>query len=147
MQRRPHYDDVVAEVHGFLLTLAERARAAGVGEVWLDPGIGFGKTTEDNLSLLGHVGELVRSGRRVGHRVLVGTSRKRFLGHLSGPVDRPPLDVSDREEASLATAVWSLARGVAMVRVHDVAPSVQAARLVGAAGDRADDAPMTGVPA
>ena len=60
MQRRPHYDDVVAEVHDFLLALAEPGPSAGVGEVWVDPGIGFGKTPEHNLSLLGHVGELVR---------------------------------------------------------------------------------------
>ena len=66
MQRRPHYDDVVGEVHDFLLALAERARSAGVGEVWLDPGIGFGKTAAHNLALLGHVGELVRAGRRAG---------------------------------------------------------------------------------
>ena len=122
MQDSPHYDDVVTEVREFLVERAERAAAAGVGEIWVDPGIGFGKTVAHNLSLLRHLDALVATGLPV----LVGTSRKGFLGTLAGgaPVD-------DRLEGSLATATWAMAAGAGMVRVHDVALTVQAARLVG----------------
>jgi len=119
MQRAPVYDDVVAEVREFLV---ERASTSGVGEVWIDPGIGFGKTLEHNLALLAHLDELVATG----YPVLVGTSRKAFLGRLTG--DAP---ADDRVEASVATATWALAQGASMVRVHDVAPTVAAARLLG----------------
>lgn len=118
MQADPTYDDVVAEVRAFLL---ERAGAAGVAEVWIDPGIGFGKTMEHNLALLAHLDELVATG----YPVVVGTSRKAFLGRLTG--DAPP---QDRVEASVATAAWALSQGASMVRVHDVAPTVAAARLL-----------------
>jgi dihydropteroate synthase len=124
MQVAPRYDDVVAEVLAFLVERAEVARAAGVAEVWIDPGIGFGKLPGHNLSLLRHVDDLVATGLPV----LVGTSRKAFLGALAGGV---PAD--DRLEGSLATAVFAMVRGAAMVRVHDVAATVQAARLVGEA--------------
>jgi dihydropteroate synthase len=122
MQRRPHYTDVVAEVAEVLADRAATARAAGVGEVWVDPGIGFGKTRDHNLALLRHLRRLAA----IGEPLLIGTSRKTFLGDLAGgaPVD-------DRLEGSLATAVWAMTQGAAMVRVHDVAPVVQAARLVG----------------
>ncbi|MDP8988400.1 MAG: dihydropteroate synthase, partial [Actinomycetota bacterium] len=98
MQRDVHYDDVVSEVRHFLVARAEQAGAAGVGEVWVDPGIGFGKTAAHNLRLLRQLGELVAAG----HPVLVGASRKAFLGTLLGgaPVD-------DRLEGSLAVAVWA----------------------------------------
>lgn len=121
MQRQVHYDDVVDEVRGFLADRAERARSAGVDEVWVDPGIGFGKTAAHNLSLLRHLDELVAGG----HPVLVGASRKSFLGALLGgaPVD-------DRLEGSLAVAVWAAGAGAAMVRVHDVAATVQALRVL-----------------
>ena len=122
MQADPRYDDVVAEVRAFLVERAERALAAGVVEVWIDPGIGFGKTVDHNLSLLRRVGELVATG----HAVVLGTSRKRFIGALTG-VDDP----GDRLEGSIATAVWAMQAGVRMVRVHDVRPHVQAARIVG----------------
>jgi len=118
MQQAPAYGDVVAEVRAFLV---ERAGAAGTSEVWIDPGIGFGKTTEHNLSLLRHLDQLVATG----YPVLVGTSRKGFLGRLTG--DAP---ATDRLEASVATAAWALASGASMVRVHDVAPTVEAARLL-----------------
>jgi dihydropteroate synthase len=122
MQDAPRYGDVVGEVRAHLLERAEQARAAGVEEVWVDPGIGFGKTVEHNLALLRRIGELVESG----FPVVVGTSRKGFLGTLTGgaPVD-------DRLEASLATAVVAAANGAAMVRVHDVLPHVHAMRIVG----------------
>jgi dihydropteroate synthase len=121
MQDNPRYDDVVAEVTAFLVGRAGQARAAGVDEVWIDPGIGFGKTIDHNLELLAALPELVATG----YPVVIGTSRKGFLGRLT---DGAPVD--DRLEASLATAVWSMHAGAAMVRVHDVAPTVQAARLL-----------------
>ena len=118
MQQDPTYDDVVAEVRAFLV---ERAETAGVEEVWIDPGIGFGKTMDHNLALLAHLDALVATG----YPVVVGTSRKAFLGRLTG--DSP---AGDRVEASVATAAWALSQGVSMVRVHDVAPTVAAARLL-----------------
>ena len=122
MQRDVRYDDVVGEVRDFLRTRAEKAVAAGVGEVWIDPGIGFGKTLEHNLSLLRHLDVLVATG----FPVVVGTSRKSFIGRLTGNAA-----VDDRREGSLATAVWCMLAGARMVRVHDVRPTAQAAAIVG----------------
>ena len=138
MQDDPHYGDVVAEVRAFVLERAGLARAAGVAEVWVDPGIGFGKTTAHNLSLLRHLDELVRAADEAGCAgVVVGTSRKRFLGLLAkGPALTPgaePAPVADRLEGSLATAAAALVAGAGMVRVHDVAATVQVARLYGPA--------------
>jgi dihydropteroate synthase len=123
MQQEPHYDEVVTEVCDFLVERASAARDAGVEEVWIDPGIGFGKTFAHNLSLLNHLGVFVETG----FPVLVGASRKGFLRHLTGAGD----DMNDAIEGSLAAAVTAMAAGVQMVRVHDVAATVQAARLVG----------------
>ena len=123
MQQEAAYDDVVGEVRGFLVERAEKAVAAGVDEVWIDPGIGFAKTADHNLSLLRHLDELVATG----FPVLVGASRKSFLGRLTGDAA-----VDDRLEGSLAVAVWAMQKGAAMVRVHDVRATVQAARLVAA---------------
>ncbi len=138
MQDDPRYEDVVGEVGAFVLERARRARAAGVGEVWVDPGIGFGKTMAHNLSLLRHLPELVAASEEAGCAgVLVGASRKRFLGVLAaGPAGRQageaaPLD--ERAEGSLATAAAAMVAGAAMVRVHDVAATVQVARLYGPA--------------
>ncbi|MBA3654273.1 MAG: dihydropteroate synthase [Actinobacteria bacterium] len=125
MQDDPTYADVVREVTDFLVERAETGRAAGVEEIWLDPGIGFGKTAAHNLSLLRHVPTLAGAGWSVA----VGASRKGFLGTLTGGA--PP---EDRLEASLAVATWAMLRGAAVVRVHDVAQTVRAARLVGATG-------------
>jgi dihydropteroate synthase len=125
MQVAPHYDDVVAEVVAFLAERTAAAADAGVAEIWMDPGIGFGKTMAHNLALLHHLDRVVALGRPV----LVGTSRKSFLGRLAAGPDRPPAAVEDRLAGSLASAVWAMTRGAAMVRVHDVAPTVQAARL------------------
>jgi dihydropteroate synthase len=121
MQADPRYDDVAGEVTAFLVARAEAARDAGVAQVWIDPGIGFGKTTDHNLTLLRRLGDLVATGWPVS----VGTSRKGFLGALTGGAA-----VDDRLEASIATAVWAMRRGVALVRVHDVAPTVAARRLL-----------------
>ncbi len=130
MQSEPRYDDVVAEVRDFLVRRATRAVGDGVPEVWIDPGIGFGKTTAHNLSLLSHLDELVATG----FPVMVGTSRKRFLGALLGDSDGSdrPTPTDDRLEGSLATATWAMAQGVRMVRVHDVRASVEAAKVVAA---------------
>jgi len=122
MQVDPRYGDVVAEVRAFLAARAGTALEGGVGEVWIDPGIGFGKTLEHNLALLAHLGDLVATGLPV----LVGTSRKGFLGTLLGGAA-----TDDRLEGSLATALWSVCQGVGMVRVHDVAATVEGMRLLG----------------
>ena len=128
MQADPRYDDVVAEVRDHLVARAEAAVAAGVSEVWIDPGFGFGKTLEHNLDLLAHLDVLVATG----WPVLVGTSRKSTLGRLladsDGTPDPPPAE--DRLEASIATATYAMARGAGMIRAHDVRATAQAARVV-----------------
>lgn len=136
MQVNPHYGDVVGEVVAYLADLGRRARTAGVGEIWLDPGIGFGKTGAHNLSLLAHLDVVVGEARLVGCGVLVGVSRKSFLGRFGaggtggGGTGAGVLGPDDRLEQSLAVETWAMAAGVGMVRVHDVAPAVQAAALV-----------------
>jgi dihydropteroate synthase len=127
MQARPTYGDVVAEVGDFLAQRVRVGREAGVSEIWADPGIGFGKTIEHNLALLGALDLLAD---RAGAPLLVGTSRKRFLGVLGAGPGSSALHEQDRLEPSLATAVWALERGATMVRVHDVAATVAAVRLV-----------------
>ncbi len=132
MQAAPRYTDVVTEVHEFVLERARVAMAAGVAEVWVDPGIGFGKTVEHNLSLLHHLPELVSAASAIGCAgVAVGTSRKRFLGVLAAPGQDEPAGLEERAEGSLATAVVAMTAGATLVRVHDVAATVQAARLYG----------------
>lgn len=130
MQEKPQYDDVVAEVSAFLAERAEVAESAGVGEVWIDPGIGFGKTAAHNLSILRRLPDLAA----MGWPVALGTSRKGFLGELLGTSDSPGTSggapAGDRLEGSLASAVWALTCGVRMIRVHDVEATVQAVRVV-----------------
>jgi dihydropteroate synthase len=121
MQDQPHYDDVVTEVGAFLVRRAERAIDAGVPEVWIDPGIGFGKLAAHNLQLLRRLDELVATG----HPVVVGSSRKGFLGALTGGAP-----AEDRLEGSLATAVVAARAGARMIRAHDVRPTVHAMRIV-----------------
>ena len=126
MQEAPTYVDVVAEVSEWLEARGTEARELGVTDLWLDPGIGFGKTFEHNWTLLHHADELADLAARLGARLLVGTSRKRFLGEVGGT----GLAAEDRLAASLATALAAMEAGAAMVRVHDVAPTVQAARVL-----------------
>lgn len=126
MQQSPHYDDVVGEVWATLAAAAERARQLGIRDLWLDPGIGFGKTVEHNLALLAHVGELVELAASFGAGVLIGTSRKSFLSHL-GPTT---LAVQERLEGSLATEAWAIVAGVSIVRVHDVDDALRLRDLV-----------------
>ncbi len=122
MQERPVYRDVVDEVSEFLVQRATAAAAAGVEEIWVDPGIGFGKTAEHNWALLAAIGDLAA----LGWPVAVGTSRKSFLGRLTPGPDGQPAPVDDRLDESLATAVRAVRDGASMVRVHDVAATVAA---------------------
>ncbi|MDA8312379.1 MAG: dihydropteroate synthase [Actinomycetota bacterium] len=130
MQSLTDYVDVVGEVHDHVLEGAARAQSAGVSEVWVDPGIGFAKTASQSVALLAALPELAAGAAAQGAGVLVGTSRKSFLGRYGAPASDRPLAASDRLDASLATAVWSMLAGAGMVRVHDVADTVRAASLV-----------------
>ncbi len=114
MQTEPRYDDVVAEVRDFLLARAQRAVKLGIPRerVFIDPGIGFGKTLEHNLLLLRNLDQLVATG----YRVLVGSSRKGFIGKLTGR-DKP----ADRIFGTAASVALCVAAGVSIVRVHEVA--------------------------
>jgi dihydropteroate synthase len=120
MQESPRYDDVVSEVAAFLEERLGAAVEAGIGEerISLDPGIGFGKTVEHNLELLARLDEIVALGRPV----LVGASRKRFLGRLLGDSEA----VTGPVAASVAVAVLAYERGASMVRAHDVREHVEA---------------------
>jgi dihydropteroate synthase len=141
MQDDPRYEDVVAEVRAFLLERADQASRAGVPEVWIDPGIGFGKGATHNLTLLHHLDALADTG----YPLLVGVSRKTFLGRLSagpGAGEVPPPE--DRLDASLTAAVWALTRGAAMVRAHDVGPTVQAVAVVAGPRPAPGDGPSEG---
>jgi dihydropteroate synthase len=130
MQQRAHYDDVVRDVSRELAEAAARGRQAGVDEIWLDPGIGFGKTTRHNLALLAHLDAVVG----LGYPVCVGVSRKRFLGELLAASDGVAhIDGDDRREGSLAAATTAIVAGATMVRVHDVRMTVHATRVVAAA--------------
>ena len=126
MQLNPTYDDVVGEVEAFLRDAAQRARRAGVSSLWLDPGIGFGKTIEHNLALVAQVGRFVALAREFDAGVLLGTSRKQFLAQLGGE----RLEVDQRLEGSIATEAWAMLEGVSMVRVHDAAAAVQLRELL-----------------
>lgn len=123
MQQLAEYDDVVSEVRDYLVAAAEKAKAAGVKQIWIDPGIGFAKKAEHNLALLKHLDVLVKTG----WPVLVGTSRKSFLGRIGG-ASLPP---EERLEGTVATSTWAITQGAGMVRVHDVKPVAMAARLAG----------------
>jgi dihydropteroate synthase len=124
MQVDPRYDDVVSEVKAFLEQRMAFAVAQGVAEdrILLDPGIGFGKTAEHNLELLARVGELVELGRPV----VIGTSRKSFLGRITGRA------VDDRVAGTVATNVLAYERGARVFRVHDVAPVYDGLAIAGA---------------
>jgi len=122
MQNDPHYDDVISNVRNFLEESMAFAVAHGVAEVQiaLDPGIGFGKTDEHNLALLNGIPTLAAAGRPV----LVGASRKSFLGRLTGR------EVNDRLAGSLAAATFAVMQGAHILRVHDVKESCDAIGLV-----------------
>jgi dihydropteroate synthase len=128
MQADPRYDDVVAEVGAFLAQRRDAAEEAGIpdDQLMADPGLGFGKTVAHNLALLARLGDVARTA---GVPVLVGPSRKGFIGVAGGPGGMP-LPVDERDDGTLAAVVWALDHGAAMVRVHDVAPAVEAVRVL-----------------
>jgi dihydropteroate synthase len=125
MQKDPRYDDVVSEVKAFLEERLAFAVGEGVAEerVWVDPGIGFGKTVEHNLELLRRLDEIVAIGRPV----VIGTSRKSFLGKLAGGRDE-----AERVPGTIATNVLALERGATVFRVHDVAQNADALAVAAA---------------
>jgi dihydropteroate synthase len=124
MQEDPRYDDVVSDVKAFLEERLAFAVGEGVPEerIWLDPGIGFGKTAEHNLELLRRLDEIAAIGRPV----LIGTSRKSFLGRITGRAER------DRLPGTIATNVIAWERGARIFRVHDVAPVADALKVAAA---------------
>jgi dihydropteroate synthase len=127
MQRDPTYDDVVSEVAAFLAARVAACEAAGIerGRLLVDPGFGFGKTLAHNLALLRGLPRLAA----LGLPVLAGLSRKSMIGALLGDVP-----VEGRLHGSVAAAVLAVERGAAIVRVHDVGPTVQALRILAAVG-------------
>jgi dihydropteroate synthase len=128
MQNSPEYSDLMAEVTGFLAAALERGEAAGIErkQMLVDPGIGFGKTVAHNLEILRRLAEL----RSLGVPILVGPSRKRFIGAVS---DSPP---GERLEGTIAASVLAAANGANVLRVHDVKPVMRALKLADAVGLR-----------
>ncbi len=124
MQDEPRYADVVDEVRAFLAGRIEAATVAGIAEerIWLDPGIGFGKTAEHNLELLRRLAEL----RDLGRPLVVGASRKSFIGKVDGS------DAGERLGGTIASSVLAAAEGADVLRVHDVAEVGQAMAVAGA---------------
>lgn len=129
MQHAPHYENVLEEVTAFLRTRAEAALAAGIARnrIWIDPGIGFGKT-------LAHNGMLLRAlpamRARLGFPVCVGLSRKRFIAAIEAQAGRPPSAPQARLGGSLAGALFAVAQGADMLRVHDVEETLQALQIM-----------------
>lgn len=124
MQREPRYEDVVAAVRAFLAERIEAALAAGIAEqrIWVDPGIGFGKTAAHNFELLRRLGEL----RDLGRPIVVGTSRKSFIGAGDGSA------AGERLGGTIASSVLAAAEGAEVLRVHDVAELSQALAVTAA---------------
>ncbi len=120
MQQNPQYADVVSEVATFLAERVQTAVEAGIDEerICIDPGIGFGKSVDHNLELIARLDEIARIGRPV----MIGASRKRFLGRISGDPEATQGSVS----ASVAISVLALERGASLFRVHDVGAHVEA---------------------
>lgn len=125
MQAKPSYDDVLSEVLDYLLKRARRAERFGIPRkmIFIDPGIGFGKTTEHNLSLLRNIDKFVETG----YHILVGTSRKKFIGEITGKQNP-----ADRIFGTAATVALCAAAGVSVVRVHDVGEMADVVRVVSA---------------
>lgn len=129
MQQSPVYGDVVKEVRDYLLAQAEEAESRGVEKkkIWIDPGIGFGKTVDHNLSLLRHLPELVATG----YPVVIGASRKSFIGRLLG-LPNEPFTADQRLEGTLAAHVLAQAFGASMIRAHDVRAAHRAIEMTAA---------------
>jgi dihydropteroate synthase len=124
MQLDPRYEDVVDDVKRFLAGRIEAAVELGIAEerIWVDPGIGFGKTLDHNLELLRRLAEL----RDLGRPIVVGTSRKSFIGRIDGS------EAGDRIGGTIASSVLAAAEGADVLRVHDVAELAQAAKVAAA---------------
>ena len=122
MQEKPEYDDVVLDVYDFLAERVTAARSTGINhdQIAIDPGIGFGKTLEHNVSLLNHLSLF----QALGCAVLLGVSRKGFIGRLSGVAN-----AAQRAPGSIAAGLFGLEQGVQILRVHDVADTVQAVNV------------------
>lgn len=122
MQQHTDYIDLVGEVKRELMKRVAAAEAAGVaeGNIIIDPGIGFAKTAEQSAELVARIDEFVE----MGYPVLLGTSRKSFIGKFLG------LEAEDRLEATIATCIWAVLKGVKIVRVHDVGPVARAVNMV-----------------
>ncbi len=135
MQDHPRYVDVVDEVAAHLVERLDAAHDAGIAPAALavDPGIGFGKSLAHNLALLASIPELAR---RTGAPLVIGTSRKAFLGKLlaarvgHGDAGAPPRPVDERDDATLATVVWAVDQGARVVRVHDARVAQRSIRLL-----------------
>ncbi len=135
MQDLAQYADVVADVRRELGERVEAADRAGIGadQIVIDPGLGFAKTAAHNWALLAHLDVLVG----LGLPVLVGASRKSFLGRVLADPDGTPRPVDDREAATVALTAYAAAQGAWGVRVHDVQPNVDAARTIAAVREAA----------
>jgi dihydropteroate synthase len=129
MQQGPQYDDVVAEARSFLAERIAFAESRGLkkSQIAVDPGIGFGKTVEHNLQLLARLGEF----GSLGCPLLVGTSRKSFIGKVLAPLRAAPgREANGRLWGTAATVAWAVAQGAHIVRVHDVAEMTDVVRMV-----------------
>jgi dihydropteroate synthase len=131
MQESPRYADLIGEIRSFLRERIREAEAAGIARdrVVVDPGIGFGKTAEHNLTLINRLGDF----QELGRPVCVGVSRKAFIGRILG---LPP---SERLEGTIAAAVLSVSRGARLLRVHDVGAVSRAVRVAEAVLDSPGD--------
>lgn len=125
MQREPHYEDVVREVKDYLAERADMAVSSGIprDRILVDPGIGFGKTMRHNLELINRIGEIAA----LGYPVVLGTSRKAFIGRLTGVSE-----ATDRLEGTIASCVVGIVRGAKVIRVHDVRAAKRAATVADA---------------
>lgn len=129
MQSDPHYDDVVSEVMAHVVKLAESAATAGAREVWIDPGLGFGKTYQHNYTLIHHLDDFVATG----WPVLVGASRKSFVGRVLSDSDGvKSVGFQDRLEGSVAVTAWAAQAGIDIIRVHDIPATIQTLQVAAA---------------
>jgi dihydropteroate synthase len=124
MQRSPRYGNVVQEVRDYLVHAANLVRLP-VEQIWIDPGIGFGKTVSQNLALIGSLDQFVSTG----FPVLLGVSRKSFIGKLLGG-EESPLPIEERVTGAIAAQIWAQMQGVRVIRTHEVSASVQAIEMI-----------------
>ena len=124
MQRSPRYGNVVQEVRDYLVHAANLVRLP-VEQIWIDPGIGFGKTVSQNLALIGSLDQFVSTG----FPVLLGVSRKSFIGKLLGG-EESPLPIKERVTGAIAAQIWAQMQGVRVIRTHEVSASVQAIEMI-----------------